>query len=146
MHDIYRFARVLGSSSGEFLGPPNSAWTWATHFWMAASRPALELRLLAQLGEAAITAKIDATAATKHTREMSIPTSVDIVGRHNSASRVGHIRFAHPQSAAAFHRLICSLTRPGPASEILPKPNLTVGNAAIYWAPVVPVTVMVWVR
>jgi hypothetical protein len=27
------------------------------------------------------------------------------------------------QSAAAFHRLICGLTRPGPTSEILPKPN-----------------------
>jgi hypothetical protein len=48
------------------------------------------------------------------------------------------------QPAAAFQWLICSLTRPGPISEILPKPNLTVGNAAIYWAPVVPVTVMVW--
>jgi hypothetical protein len=50
------------------------------------------------------------------------------------------------QSAAAFHRLICSLTRAGLASEILPKPNLTLGNAAIYWAPVVPVTLMVWLR
>jgi hypothetical protein len=50
------------------------------------------------------------------------------------------------QSAAAFHRPICSLTRAGPASEILPKPNLALGNAAIYWAPVVPVTLMVWLR
>jgi hypothetical protein len=48
------------------------------------------------------------------------------------------------QSAAAFDGLICSLTRSGQASEILPKLNLTVGNAAIYWAPVVPVTLMVW--
>jgi len=34
----------------------------------------------------------------------------------------------------------------GGGLEVLPKPNLTVGNAAIYWAPVVPVTVMMWLR
>lgn len=51
-----------------------------------------------------------------------------------------------PRPAAALHLLICSLTRPGPASEILPKPNVTVENAAIYWTPVVPATAMVWLR
>jgi hypothetical protein len=31
-------------------------------------------------------------------------------------------------------------------TKILAKPNLTIGNAAIYWALVVPDSVMVWLR
>jgi hypothetical protein len=32
------------------------------------------------------------------------------------------------------------------AGELLAKPNLTIRNAAIYCAPVVPAIVMVWLR